>query len=197
MSWPDFINRTEMIQAQKQSDLLLFINPRMDQLPLPITRFDEPFFPFGKAIIAATHDLVCGYIFDLASYLALGAAGAVALERTLGYVDKQSLKILHGPFSGAGYTAMADAIAFALDGLTLTHSTDLATYLKNPPYAGFALDNAELEMGGTIDFAQGRLVAYAEGQAKLQMRLVADDFLFAYRGMDFADQIRAGLDAMR
>ena len=69
--------------------------PRLTKMPLPIQRYDDPFLPFGKAIIDATRDLVCAYVFDLAAYLALGAAGAVALERTIAYVGDDDVTVLH------------------------------------------------------------------------------------------------------
>ena len=74
--WTDFVQRLTNARTRNQSDVVLMLNPRVDRLPLPIQRYDDPFFPFGKEIVRATHQSVCAYVFDLASYLALGAAGA-------------------------------------------------------------------------------------------------------------------------
>ncbi len=90
-------------------------------------RFDEPFLPFGKAVIATTADLVCAYVFHLASYLALGAAGAVALERTIAYVPSGVIKILHGPSATADYVLAITETAFDVHAVTLVSTVESAT----------------------------------------------------------------------
>ena len=107
-----FSVRLRAAQAARDSDLALMLSPRLAQMPLPMQRYDDPFLPFGKAIIDATRDLVCAYVFDLAAYLALGAAGAVALERTIAYAgtDDATVTILHAPFVGAAYVDAADRL---------------------------------------------------------------------------------------
>lgn len=198
MTWDTFVERTQAIQANKQTDLCLMLSPKLDQLPLPITRFDEPFFPYGKAIIAATQKLVCGYIFDFAAYLALGAAGVVALERTLGYVDKQSLKILHGPFVGPGYTAMADDIALALDALTLARVEDLITYMEQPPQAAWVVDPTEnIRDGGVFLDEEKTVTFYQDSVAVLQLRVISDTLISQDRSDTFADSLRVALDELR
>lgn len=199
MTWHEFVARTAEITTSKQSDLCLFIRPQMQLLPLPITRFDEPFFPYGKSIISATQNIVCAYIFDLAAYLALGAAGIVALERTLGYVDKSTLKILHGPFAGSGYSAMAEPTALALDALTLSNISDLVTYLQQTPQAAFVLTNnpASIDTGGWLDFEQQQLGFRVDGTTRSTLRLVGDEVLHKQRGVDFEDTLRAALEALR
>src|SRR4051812_25649910 len=93
------------------------MSPRLTKMPLPMQRYDDPFLPFGKAIIAATQDLVCAYVFDLAAYLAIGAAGAVALERTIAFVGENNLTVLHAWFADSGYISAAEA--FGVDAVTL------------------------------------------------------------------------------
>src|SRR5215470_3431767 len=96
----------DIVQAARErsnSRLAIGLAPTLEKLPLSIHRYDDPFLPYGKSIIDATHDLVCGYVFHLAAYLALGAAGAVALERTIAYVPAPLVKILHGPFASPDY----------------------------------------------------------------------------------------------
>ena len=73
-----FADRLAAAQRTNRSTLALVMAPRLLQIPLPMQRFDDPFLPFGKAIIAATRDVVCAYIFDLAAYLAVGAAWNMA-----------------------------------------------------------------------------------------------------------------------
>ncbi len=112
--------RAHLIEQIRLGKVALRMNPQLLKLPLPIQRFDDPFLPFGKAIIGATRDIVGAYLFDLASYLALGGAGAVALERTLRYVGDDVVTILHGAFSDIAYATVADKIAFGVDFITVT-----------------------------------------------------------------------------
>ncbi len=132
-----FRDRLAAAQAGSNSRLAIGLAPSIRALPLSMQRFDDPFLPFGKAVIGSTVDLVCAYVFDLASYLALGAAGAVALERTIAYVPSSVLKILHGPFASGDYAPAAFEEAFGVDAVTLTANTDLAAYIDCPEYGVF------------------------------------------------------------
>lgn len=138
MSQP-FHEKWHAAQVQNQSRLALGIAPRLAKMPLPIARYDDPFLPFGRAIIEVTSDLVCAYVFDLASYLALGAAGARALERTIPLVPRHIPTILHGPFVTADYAQAAFENAFSADAVTLMTSDPdvIAAYLENPVHGVF------------------------------------------------------------
>jgi hypothetical protein len=107
---------------------LLRLAPPAQLLPLPAQRYDEPLLPYSRTVISVTHDLVCGYIFDLAAYLAWGAPGAIALERSLALVDREWVRILHGPFVGPAYAAMAFESTFDADAVTLASAADLEYY---------------------------------------------------------------------
>ncbi len=158
----------------------LLLNPRAAQLPLPMARFDDPFLPFGKAIINATRDLVCAYVFDLAAYLALGGAGAVALERTIAYVGDAAVTILHGPFTGTGYVEAA--LAFGVDAVTLEDEIDIDTYRA----AGLGA----FVVGSRIE---GVIVPIG---STLQIRLADEHLIEAGRGDDFAEQVRTALQRL-
>jgi hypothetical protein len=135
-----FADLVAAAQARNRSTLALGLAPSIKTLPLSMQRFDEPFLPFGKAVIDTTADCVCAYVFHLAAYLALGAAGAVALERTIGYVPSGLVKILHGPFATGDYAQAAFEEAFGVDAVTLTSTVDLATiaaYTRNPAHGAF------------------------------------------------------------
>lgn len=104
---------------------LLVLRPQLPLLPLSIQRYDEPLLPFGKVLIASTRDIVTGYIFDFAAYLSIGAAGAIALERTIGYVlaSSAACAIVHGPFISDDYALAMGKTAFCADAVTVLDYT--------------------------------------------------------------------------
>ena len=106
-NWTEFLEKLSRLRAERKSDLALLLNPRLEHLPMSIARFDDPFLPYSKAIVGISQDLVVAYVFDFAAYLSLGAAGAVALERSIRFAG-DSVTILHAPFASDGYAAMAD-----------------------------------------------------------------------------------------
>jgi hypothetical protein len=122
----NFNERLNAAQSHHKSTLAVGLAPSLKTLPLAMQSHDDPFLPFGKSVIEATHELVCAYVFHLASYLALGAAGAVALERTIAFVPSNVLKILHGPFGSPDYAPAALEGAFNVDAVTLAPTTDAA-----------------------------------------------------------------------
>src|SRR5260370_22617647 len=78
-----FLDRLEAAQTRNNSTLAIGIAPALKKLPYEIQRYDDPFLPFGKAIIDSTADLVCVYVFHLWPYLALGAAGGKTVVTTI------------------------------------------------------------------------------------------------------------------
>ena len=190
--WHDFVQLTSTL-TQEKSNALLHLNPSQTRLPLPVTRFDDPLLPFSRAIIEATQDLVAGYVFDLAAYLAWGAAGARALERSIAVVGVRSVRILHGPFFGTAYSPAADKTAFAVDAITLVRSEDMSHYVNNAPYAAFALDSSPVSGGGyTADLR--RFSVHSDGVSMVEMRCLGAEVM--QRGMfdDYASQIRTAVE---
>lgn len=186
--------------ARHQSDIILLMSPHLPKLPLPIQRYDDPFLPFGKAIINATQDIVCGYMFDLAAYLALGAAGIIALERTLPYVDSAKLRILHGPFAGLDYVAAAFEGNFDLDAVTLVNEDDFAGYTAQSWQGAFVVKNEDFieqpnygvywQKSGLLTFP------YPSGSPET-IELADESVLYAGRGDDFAEKVRLAIEKMR
>src|SRR5690606_27503216 len=109
-----FFKKLRNAVQSRSSTTLVLLSPAFEKMPLPMQRYDEPFLPFGKAIIDATHDLVAGYVFDLEAYLIPGAAGMIALERTISYLPSDLIEVLPGAFSTTAMTP----------GITLTMNTD-------------------------------------------------------------------------
>lgn len=151
MTWTNFYHSViEQIEI-RPSPKAIWIKPRLDRLPLPIQRFDEPFLPLSKAIITATKDKVAVYIFDFAAYLAIGAAGVVALERAIAYANQDAITILHGPFSGTHYQVLADDASLNISGLTVNTLEDLNYYITHPPFGAFLYSGSRIRNGGLMD----------------------------------------------
>jgi hypothetical protein len=162
-------------QAHTQSNLAIGIAPVLDKMPMEISRYDDPLLPYGKAVIRATEGLACAYVFHLGAYLAYGAAGAVALERSLAYVPEGVARILHGPFAGKGYVKAAFEDAFAAHAVTLTAVMDIAEmipYIQDPSHGIFLEMRPRLTDDVARDLAQnypGQVGVYRklEGPYKL------------------------------
>jgi hypothetical protein len=143
-----FAERIRTAQESARSALVIELAPSMEQMPYPLLRHDEPFLPFGKALIDVTADLVCGYLFNLAAYLSLGASGVVALERTMAYTPANRLKVVHGPFAGIDFARLLSPSAFDADAVTLL----VLTPEQLQPFLNDAAKGAWLELpeGGAL-----------------------------------------------
>jgi orotidine-5'-phosphate decarboxylase len=76
-------------------------------LPVPALKWDEPVLPFNQAIVEATADLVCAYKPNLGFYLQWGAAGIIALERTIAYIPDHLPVIIDCKTGDIGHTQAA------------------------------------------------------------------------------------------
>lgn len=81
-----YLEKLKAAQERNHSWLCVGLDPDPARMPLPAARWDEPVLPFNKAIIEATADLVCAYKPNLGFYLQWGAAGVIALERTIAFI---------------------------------------------------------------------------------------------------------------
>ncbi|MGB7338073.1 MAG: hypothetical protein WBC91_04195 [Phototrophicaceae bacterium] len=182
--------------AQAPSRIILHMNPIFELLPIPIWRYDDPFLPFAKAIIPATHDLVAGYLFNFPRYLAMAGAGAVALERSIALVPQDRVRILHAPFVGDTYSAMADATAFDVDALTVIHKEDYQYYSDNPPFTAFMMSHANNDdKDNTYNSDTQQLHYQANGQTKT-FKLTTNDILYASKNDDFLDKLCEGIQSL-
>lgn len=181
---PDFVTKLDAAQRTRASSVALLLSPRMDRLPLPIQRYDDPFLPLSRAIIEATEDIVCSYVFDFAAYMALAAAGARALERAIGLVSQDTVKILHGPFVGTAYSAMVERTAFDVDAVTVYQADDVAYYQSHAPFAA-------IQCGPRV---AGRELSISDG---LSLYITDEDVMLAGRGDDFAEQVRERVLALK
>jgi len=174
----------------------LLLRPRLPAMPLPMLRYDDPFLPFGKAILDATRDVICVAVFDLAAYMALGGAGVVALERTIHYASAGGdlLTILHGPLASADYRAATADSAFAVDGVTVSDAALVTAYAAQHEAGVFYLTNAADWAGSSLSFVGERAtLTVVAGDLRMTISLAGDDVIYAGRDDDFAQAARAQL----
>jgi hypothetical protein len=190
--WNDIFAKFK--RSYKRSNLMLLLAPKLPALPLPIQRYDDPFLPFGKAIINASRDLVGGYVFDLASYLALGGAGAVALERTIDYINDEVPTILHGAFATPYFAPLADKIAFGVDIVTIANQDLLPAYQQTATFGAIVMGKTEhLITGGWWQESELHLVNHAD---RLTWRVLPDEFACGGYGHDFVEVLRQQLEEL-
>jgi orotidine-5'-phosphate decarboxylase len=78
----------QLARAWETNDSLLCVglDPELERFPPQIAASPSPIFQFNKAVIDATHDLVCAYKPQFAHYAAYEAEDQ--LERTIEYVHR-------------------------------------------------------------------------------------------------------------
>lgn len=211
-----FCDRLFEAQRRNPSTLAVGFAPALKKMPYSLQRYDDPLLPYGKAVIDATADTACAYVFHLSAYLAYGASGAIALERTLAYVPPPIIKILHGPFASGEYARAAFEDAFAADAVTLipTTETDLiAAYTQQPNHAAFVrADNAPDDLVAALQAltarCPGQVGTYrqlAPGQAVLnllvepvvEMRWYSVEALCTAQGDDFREALHQAAARLR
>ena len=97
-------------QEKNNSWLCVGLDPDPARLRVDALKWDEPVLPFNRAIIDATIDLVCAYKPNLGFYLMWGAAGIIALERTIAYIPNEIPVILDCKTGDIGHTQGAWAM---------------------------------------------------------------------------------------
>lgn len=103
----NYLQKLKAAQERNKSWLCVGLDPDPIHLRVDVTKWDEPVLPFNKAIIEATADLVCAYKPNLGFYLQWGAAGVIALERTIAYIPDDIPVILDCKTGDIGHTQAA------------------------------------------------------------------------------------------
>ncbi len=103
----NYLEKLKAAQERNNSWLCIGLDPDPVRLRVDATKWDEPVLPFNKAIIKATADLVCAYKPNLGFYLQWGAAGVIALERTIAYIPDHIPVILDCKTGDIGHTQAA------------------------------------------------------------------------------------------
>ena len=102
-----YLEKLFSAQQANNSWLCIGLDPQPDLLPIEAARWDEPILPFNRRIIDATADLVCAYKPNLGFYLQWGAAGLIALERTIAAIPDPIPVILDAKIGDIGHTQAA------------------------------------------------------------------------------------------
>lgn len=103
-----YLEKLKEAQKKNNSWVCIGLDPQPDKLPIQAThQWDEPVLPFNKAIIDATADIACAFKPNLGFYLQWGAAGIIALERTVQYIPKHIPIIIDCKAGDIGHTQMA------------------------------------------------------------------------------------------
>ncbi|MCA9973938.1 MAG: orotidine-5'-phosphate decarboxylase [Anaerolineales bacterium] len=102
-----YLDKLQAIQIKNNSWLCIGLDPDPAKLRVDVFKWDEPVLRFNKAIIDATADLVCAYKPNLGFYLQWGAAGVIALERTIAYIPRHIPIILDCKTGDIGHTQAA------------------------------------------------------------------------------------------
>src|SRR5260221_14368598 len=82
-----FQQELDKIVKKNNSLLCVGLDPVLEKLPKHLLKSKYPLFEFNKAIIDATHDLVCCYKPNSAFYEALGDKGIHQLQLTCDYIN--------------------------------------------------------------------------------------------------------------
>lgn len=100
-----YLEKLQAAQAKNNSWLCIGLDPQPEKLPIQAAhQWDEPVLPFNKALIDATVDIACAYKPNLGFYLQWGAAGIIALERTIAYIPKDIPVIIDCKAGDIGHT---------------------------------------------------------------------------------------------
>lgn len=102
-----YLEKLKEAQERNNSWLCVGLDPQPERLPVQALKWDEPVLPFNRAIIEATADLVCAYKPNLGFYLQWGAAGIIALERTIATIPDHLPIIVDCKTGDIGHTQAA------------------------------------------------------------------------------------------
>jgi orotidine-5'-phosphate decarboxylase len=102
-----YLEKLKAAQERNDSWLCVGLDPDPVRLRVDTLKWDEPILPFNKIIVDKTADLVCAYKPNLGFYLQWGAAGVIALERTIAYIPEWIPVILDCKTGDIGHTQAA------------------------------------------------------------------------------------------
>lgn len=89
-----FKKKFNIIVKKNNSLVCIGLDPVKEKIPKFLLKKTDSFFEFNKAIIDATHDLVCAYKPNIAFYEAEGIKGLKSLEKICHYLRKNYPEII-------------------------------------------------------------------------------------------------------
>ncbi len=81
--------KLEQVLARNNSLVCVGLDSDIGKLPEHLRKQESPVFTFNKAIVDATHDLVCAYKPNSAFYEGLGSEGTRQLQMTCDYIRQK------------------------------------------------------------------------------------------------------------
>ncbi|UCE17736.1 MAG: orotidine-5'-phosphate decarboxylase [Gemmatimonadota bacterium] len=100
-----FIKKLERICRKNESLVCVGLDVDMNRIPTFLHDVGEPVLTFNRAIIDATHDLVCAYKLNIAFYEVLGAEGLQQFRKTVDHIPDDVIKIVDAKRGDIGNTA--------------------------------------------------------------------------------------------
>jgi len=181
-----FVEKLTNAQAGRSS-FALYIAPKVDKLPPAFQRHDDPFLPYMRSVYAATENLVCAYMFNFASYLALGAAGTIALERSIALTAQTHITVLDARFATGDFASVWDEAAFGCDGVTITIEAPPLAYETRPDRQAFTATDSEAYIA-SVNFSTAVIRL-----AQLTVPILPFDILDRARSLTFEDTLHSAV----
>ena len=85
----NFIQKLEAQWATSNSLLCVGLDPDLTRIPMHLQEHAEPIYQFCRAIVDATHDLVCAYKPQIAYFA--GAAAEDQLQKLMEYIPYKNV----------------------------------------------------------------------------------------------------------
>jgi orotidine-5'-phosphate decarboxylase len=155
-----FQEKLDLISKKNNSLVCVGLDSDLEKLPEQFKLKENPQFEFNKAIIDATHDLVCAYKPNSAFYEARGAEGIKDLKMTFDYINQtypEIVTILDAKRADIGNTNNG-YVTFAFDYLN-ADSITLHPYLGKEALSPFLerKDKASIILCHTTNPGAGEL----------------------------------------
>ncbi|MCF7812154.1 orotidine-5'-phosphate decarboxylase [Candidatus Gracilibacteria bacterium] len=113
----NFSEKLESVVKEKNSCLMLGLDPKPEKFPKKFTRNAGGAFQFCSEMIESLHDLVCGVKIQMAYFEVFGHEGIAAVEKLIALAKEKNLIVLiDGKRNDIGSTAEAYAKAYLGDG---------------------------------------------------------------------------------
>lgn len=125
----NYFEKLSHAQRKNNSLLCIALDPDVEKMPSFLKISPDMIFSFNKAIIDATHDLVCAYKPNLGFYIAGGIDALKSLKRTIEYIPDDIPVLLDCKFGDVRHTSEAYA-----KGVFQQFEADAVTV---SPYIGF------------------------------------------------------------